>query len=109
MKKLIPFAIAASLALGGCASGGGGDAGAASAGYNDKDAASAIMAAEHEQKRAKARGYEWRDTQKIIDSAKAAVKEGKFDDAVKLAEKAKRQSTNAIAQADEQANAGPSM
>ena len=103
MKILIPFAIAASLALGGCASGGG----ASSASYNDKDAASAIMAAEHETLRAKAKGNEWRDTQKLIDSAKAAAKEGKFDEAVKLAEKAKRQSTHAIAQAEAQKDAGP--
>lgn len=107
MKIFIPFAIAASLALGGCASDGGTGSSAASSAYNDKDAASAIMAAEHETMRAKAKGNEWRDTEKLIESAKAAAKEGKFDEAVKLADKAKRQSTSAIAQAEAQANAGP--
>lgn len=101
MKKFIPFAIAASLALGACASGGGGSQ------VTKQDAESAILAAEHETNRAKAKGFEWRDTGKLIKKAKAAVKEGDFDKAMKLAGKAKRQSTNALAQAEEQKNAGP--
>ena len=105
MKKFIPFAIAAGLALGGCASGGGGMS--SSAAYNDKDAASAIMAAEHELTRASAKGNAWRDTGKIIEKAKAAEKAGKYDEAVKLADAAKRQSENALAQYEAQKNAGP--
>ena len=108
MKKFIPFAIAGALALGACASGGGAG-GEGSSSVNDKDAATAILAAEHEQSRAKAKGFEWRDTEKLIKEAQKAAKEGKFDDAVKLANKAKNQSTNAIAQAEEQKNAGPRL
>jgi len=107
MKKLIPFAIAGAFVLGGCASGG--SAGGSSSAVNDKDAATAIMAAEHELKRATAKGAAWRDTEKLIKEAQKAAKEGKFDEAVKLANKAKDQSTNALAQAEEQKNAGPKI
>ncbi len=100
MKIFIPFAIAASLALGACASGSGTSA-------TEADAKSALLAAEHEQKRAKAKGYEWRDTGKVIKKAKAAMKDGDYEKAVKLANKAKRQSTNALAQYEQQKNAGP--
>ncbi len=101
MRKIIPFAIAAAFALGACASGGG------SSEANKGDASSAITAAEHEKKRAKGKGYEWRDTGKIIKKAKKAMKAGDYDKAVKLANKAKRQSTNALAQYEQQKNAGP--
>lgn len=100
MRKIIPFAIAAALSLGACASDGGTSA-------TEADASSAIMAAESEQKLAKKAGYEWRDTGKMLKKAKAAMKDGDFDKATKLANKAKRQSTNALAQAEEQKNAGP--
>lgn len=100
MKKFIPFAIAATLVLGACTGGGG-------TSYTEKDAQSAILAAEHETKRAKAKGYEWRDTGKMIKKAKAALKEGDIEKAVKLANQAKRQSSNALAQAAEQSNPKP--
>lgn len=100
MKKFIPLAIAALLSLGACATGGG-------SAHTAKDAGSAIVAAEHEKKRAKKLSYEWRDTGKLIKKAKKAKKDGDFDKAVKLANKAKRQSTNAIAQYHEQKNAKP--
>jgi hypothetical protein len=103
MKKFIPFAVAATLVLGACTGGG------SSSAYNAKDAESAILAAEHETKRAKAKGYEWRDTGKMIKKAKAALKEGNIDEAVKLANKAKRQSSSAIAQAAEQSNPKPRL
>lgn len=106
MKKIIPFIAAAALTLGGCASDGGTSSGGGTA-LTDKDAASAILAAEHETNRAKKFGYEWRDTGKMIKKAKAAQKGGDFAKAVKLANKAKRQSSNAIAQYNEQQNAGP--
>ncbi|MGD8926653.1 MAG: DUF4398 domain-containing protein [Thioalkalispiraceae bacterium] len=99
MRKIIPFAIAAAFALGACASGG--------PSYNKNDAASAITAAEHELDRAKAKTYEWRDTGKMIKKAKSAMKDGDFDKAVKLANKAKRQSTHALAQYEEQKNVKP--
>ena len=100
MRKIIPFAIAAALALGACTMGGGTSS-------TQADASSAITAAEHETKRAKSKGFEWRDTGKIIKKAKKAMKEGDFDTAVKLANKAKRQSSSALAQAEAQKNAGP--
>jgi hypothetical protein len=111
MKKLIPFVIAAGLALGGCASGGDTSSSATASGNmsSAKDATSAIMAAEQELTKAAAAGNEWRDTGSIIAKAKAAEKAGKFDDAVKLAGVAKRQSENALAQAEAQKNAGPRM
>ena len=105
MKKLIPFAIAAGLALGGCASGG--DSMSSAAMHSDKDAATAIAAAEQELKMAKAAHNEWRDTGKMIEHAQKAAKEGKFDEAVKLADLAKRQSELALAQVEAQKGAGP--
>jgi hypothetical protein len=108
MKKFIPFAVAAGLALGGCATSGGSDM-SSSAMHNDKDAAAAIMAAEQELKQAKAARNEWRDTGKMIEEAQKAEKAGKYDEAVKLANKAKRQSENALAQVEAQKNAGPRM
>lgn len=75
--------------------------------HTKNDAKGAIAAAEHQTKRAAKQLYEWRDTKKIIKKAKKALKAGNFDKAVKLANKAKLQSTHAIQQAAEQANAGP--
>ena len=100
MRKIIPFAIAAAFALGACASDGGTSA-------TKGDASSAIIAAEHENSRAKKKGFEWRDTGKLIKKAKEAEKAGDFGKAVKLANKAKNQASNAIAQAEAQKNAGP--
>jgi len=75
--------------------------------HTANDAKGAILAAEHETKRAAAKFYEWRDTGKLIKKAKAALKASDFNTAVKLANKAKAQSSMAIQQAAEQANAGP--
>ncbi len=102
MRKVIPFALAAAFALGACGTGGGGGSD-----VTKGDAASAITAAEHEKKRAKGKGYEWRDTGKIIKQAKKAMKAEDYAKAVKLANKAKRQSANALKQYAEQKNAGP--
>ena len=101
MKKVIPFALAAAFALGACGTGGGGTD------ITKGDAASAITAAEHEKKRAKGKGYEWRDTGKMIKKAKKAMKAGDFAKAVKMANKAKTQSSNALKQYAEQKDAGP--
>jgi starvation-inducible outer membrane lipoprotein len=98
MKKFALLAAAALLTISACASGPV---------HTKNDALSAITAAEHETKRARSVGYEWRDTGKIIKKAKAALKKGDYDTAVKLANKAKRQSTHALQQYQEQKNAGP--
>lgn len=105
MKKLASLAIAivVALMLGACAGGGGEKAAAASA----EDAQAAIAAAKDATKKAGSVGYEWRDTGKMIKSAEAALKEGKVEDAIKLANKAKRQSENAYAQYEANKGAGP--
>jgi len=104
MKKLIPFAVAAGLALSGCASSGGGMS-SMSSGASDKDAAAAIMTAKQELKKAQEARNEWRDTGKMIKEAEKLEKEGKYGDAAKLADKATRQSENALKQVEEQKNA----
>jgi len=110
MKKFIPFAVAAGLALGGCAGTGGSNmSSSSSAMHTEKDASAAIMAAEQELKKARAARNEWRDTGKMIKAAQKAEKEGKYDEAVNLADKATRQSQNALAQVEAQKNAGPHM
>ena len=96
MKKIITMAAVAAFTLAACASGPV---------HSKNDAAGAIAAAEHETSRAKKKNYEWRDTGKIIKSAKAAMKKGAFDAAVKLANTAKKQSTMALKQYAEQKDA----
>lgn len=65
--------------------------GIALAGADQAQAEQAIAAAEASRKQADSVKGEWRDTGKMIKQAEKAAKEGKFDDAVKLANKAKRQ------------------
>ncbi len=99
MRKLMITLVAAiALTLTACAAGPK---------HSANDAKGAIAAAEHETKRAAKKLYEWRDTKKIIKKAKKALKAGDYDKAVKLAGKAKLQSTLALKQAAQQANAGP--
>ena len=98
-KLMIILTAAAALTLTACASSG--------PSHTKNDAKGAIGAAEHQTMRAAKKFFEWRDTKKIIKKAKAALKKGDYDKAVKLANKAKQQSTNALQQAREQANAGP--
>lgn len=98
MKKIIPFMIAAAMLLAACG---------APQKHNQNDAKGAIMAAEQANKKAKKAQYEWRDTGKIIKKAKKASKEGEFDKAVKLANKAKKQAASAYKQYLENKNAGP--
>jgi len=62
------------------------------------DAAAAIAAAEKAYKVALDELYAWRDTGKLIKKAKAALKKGKDADAIKLANKAKKQAEDAVAQ-----------
>jgi len=67
-------------------------------GVGQDDAAAAITAAKKANAQAKAIENEWRDTGKLIKKAEKAMKEGKYDEAVKLANKARRQSENAVKQ-----------
>jgi len=61
-------------------------------------AAAAIAAAKTADDQAKAAEYEWRDTGKLIKKAEKAMDEGRYAEAVKLANKARRQAENAIKQ-----------
>ena len=58
----------------------------------------AISDAKAANAQAKAAGYEWRDTGKIIKSAEAALDAGNEEEAIKLANQAKKQAEDAIAQ-----------
>ena len=69
---------------------------------DNTQAQSAIVAAENAQKKAASLDGEWRDTGKIIEKAKAAQAEGKYDQAVKLANKAERQGELGYEQAHSQ-------
>jgi len=62
------------------------------------DAAAAITAAKKANDKAKAEEYEWRDTGKLIKQAEKAMADGKYDEAIKLANKARRQAENAVKQ-----------
>lgn len=69
-------------------------------------ASAAIATAEKSRKAAAKVGYEWRDTAKIIKKAKAAVKKKNYKKAIKLANTAKKQGDDAVAQYKIQKNAG---
>ncbi len=97
MKKLL-LAAAVALFLNACAY--------APAATTD-DAKTAISKAVQTTQQSAKVGYEWRNTGKIIKKAKAALKKGDIDTAIKLANKASRQSDNALKQYAEQKNAGP--
>ncbi|VAX11268.1 hypothetical protein MNBD_GAMMA25-1715 [hydrothermal vent metagenome] len=62
------------------------------------DAAAAIAAATKANDKARAEEYEWRDTGKLIKQAEKAMADGKYDEAIKLANKARRQAENAVKQ-----------
>jgi len=61
-------------------------------------AADAIAAAKAANKRAKDADYEWRDTGKMIKKAEKALAAGNDAEAIKLANKARRQAENALKQ-----------
>lgn len=69
---------------------------------DQKGAESAIAAAEKSRAKAASVDGEWRDTGKMIKQAKAAMKEGKFDKAIKLANFAERQGKYGYEQAASQ-------
>ena len=73
------------------------------------DANMAIKAAMAANGKTKKVNYEWRDTGKLLKKARKAKGKGKFDKAVKLANKAKRQAINAMAQYHEQKNVKPNL
>lgn len=58
----------------------------------------AIFEAKEANERAKSMGAEWRDTADIIAAAEKALSEGNTAEAIKLANKARKQAENAIAQ-----------
>ncbi len=62
------------------------------------DAAAAIAAAKKANDKAKVEEYEWRDTGKLIKQAEKAMADGKYDEAIKLANKARRQAESAVKQ-----------
>jgi nucleoid-associated protein YgaU len=62
------------------------------------EAAAAISAAKAANAKAKAEGYQWRDTGKLIKKAEKALKAGNAEKAIKLANKAKRQAELAVQQ-----------
>jgi len=64
----------------------------------EQQAKDAIAAAKKANKEAKSVGYEWRDTGKMIKKAEKALGAEEFEKAIKLANKARRQAENAIAQ-----------
>lgn len=98
MKNLIILMVAIAFTIAACASGPT---------HTKNDAQGAIIAATHQNKRAAKKSYEWNNTRKWIKKAKAAMKKGDYDKAVKLANKAKREATLALIQAEDQKNAGP--
>jgi len=72
------------------------------AGATQADAQAAIQAAKDEYKKAEAADYAWRDTGKMIKKAEEMASKGDYAGAVKLADKARRQSENALAQKQEE-------
>jgi len=71
------------------------------------EAESAMSGAEAEIKKAKAMGFEWRDSMKILKKADKALDDGDIEEANKLIAKAKKQGMDAQKQAQAQMNAGP--
>ena len=102
MKTIIKLAIASALAfsLAACQS---------APTKTAADADMAIKAATTANKAVKKVNNDWRDTGKILKAAAKAKKEGKFDEAVKLATKAENQAKNAMAQYNAQKNVQPRL
>ena len=103
MKKLALLVAAIALTLTACSSSPN------AASNNAEQATAAITAAKTANSQAKKVNYEWRDTGKIIKKAQKAQKEGNYEMAVKLANKAKRQAENAYKQYLENRNAKPHL
>ena len=73
-------------------------AGCATTEEGGSSAEQAIADAKAANKRAKAVGYEWRDTGKMIKNAEKALADGNDAEAIKQANKAKKQAEDAVAQ-----------
>jgi len=72
------------------------------------EAQSAISDAQAEIDKAKAMGFEWRDSKKMLKKASKAIEEGNLEEAAKITAKAKRQGELAQMQAKDQMNvSGP--
>ena len=72
---------------------------------DEKSYNAAYEAAEAARKEAASMKYEWRDTAKMLKKAEETAGKGDYATAQKLANKARKQSENAIAQAKEQEQA----
>ena len=62
------------------------------------DAVQAISGAKAANKKAKAVGYEWRDTGKLLKKAEAAANKGDNEAAIKMANKAESEAVMAVKQ-----------
>ncbi len=71
------------------------------------DATAAIDAAKKETSTAAKAGFEWKNWKKMFEKAAAAVKDGKTDKAIKIAEQLKFQGLAAQKQAEAAKTAGP--
>jgi hypothetical protein len=65
----------------------------------EKSAPGLIEQAEAARKEASGLGYEWRDTAKLIESARAALAKGQQEESDRLAKEALLQGREAVAQA----------
>ena len=74
----------------------------ASVNAGDMSAEAAIAAAKEAQKQANSVGGEWRDTAKMIKKAEKLLKEGKAEEAAKLAQEAEAQGMLGYMQATSQ-------
>ena len=96
--------------LSGCSlfSGGGDSSSGGGGGGGNTEAQAAIKAAEEALDAANKLGGEWRDSRgKMLKKAKAAASKGDNETAIKLAKEAKFEAEAGLAQAKDQANAGP--
>lgn len=109
LMKKIAIVVGTLFILSGCSlfSGeGGGDA--SGGGGGNADVQAAIKAAEDALNSANKLGGEWRDSRgKFLKKAKAAASKGDNETALKFAKKAKFQAEAGMAQAKDQASAGP--
>ncbi len=71
------------------------------------DATAAIEAAKKETSVAAKAGFEWKNWKKMFEKAAAAIKDGKTDKAIKIAEQLKFQGLAAQKQAELAKTAGP--
>jgi hypothetical protein len=102
MKRFLAIITIASV-LGACASGGG-----RSAVANANEAFAQLAAeVEREIRATEKTGFLWRDTEQLLQDARSAQAESRYEDAKQLANKALRQAKMAQQQARENANAGP--